>query len=161
MECAIYDSAASFQSENFRLPQIQSPSSLSFLSHFPFNSNSSSVQVNYDTELLQPLFPVKSPNLILPVECGINSGLLHLSKLCQGSKGQCIQFGNSWLTPNEFQFISGRVTAKDWKRSIRHNGKSLKLLISKGALFVHSPLCDCGNHFEQVMRSRSSLLLGR
>lgn len=32
---------------------------------------------------------------------------------------------------------------QDWKRSIRHNGKSIKLLINKGILTVHSPLCDC------------------
>ena len=36
----------------------------------------------------------------------------YLSKLCQGSKGPCISFQGSWLTPNEFQYISGRETAK-------------------------------------------------
>ena len=61
----------------------------------------------------------------------------------RGSKGPCIWFRDSWLTPNEFQYISGRETAKDWKRSIRHCGKSMKLLLTKGILTTHPPICDC------------------
>ena len=66
-----------------------------------------------------------------------------LLRLCQGSKGPCIWFQGTWLTPNEFQYISGRETAKDWKRSIRHCGKSMKLLLTKGILTTHPPICDC------------------
>jgi hypothetical protein len=80
---------------------------------------------------------------MLDVECGPNKALLYLDKLCQGSKGPCINFQGAWLTPNEFQYVSGRETAKDWKRSIRHQGKSIKLLLSKGALTVHSTVCEC------------------
>ena len=50
---------------------------------------------------------------------------------------------DTWITPNEFQYISGRETAKDWKRSIRHHGKSMKLLLTKGILTTHPPICDC------------------
>lgn len=74
--------------------------------------------------------------VILDVECGPNKATLFLSKLCQGSKGPCISFQGTWLTPNEFQFVSGRETAKDWKRSIRHNGKSIKLLMAKDILTI-------------------------
>ncbi|KAB0399509.1 hypothetical protein E2I00_015822, partial [Balaenoptera physalus] len=56
------------------------------------------------------------------VECGANRALLYVRKLCQGSKGPSICHRGEWLTPNEFQFVSGRETAKDWKRSIRHKG---------------------------------------
>ena len=38
---------------------------------------------------------------------------------------------------------AGRETAKDWKRSIRHCGKSMKLLLTKGILTTHPPICDC------------------
>ena len=76
---------------------------------------------------------------ILQVECGLNKAVLHLDKLCQGSKGACVLFDDAWMTPNEFQAASGRELAKDWKRSIKHHDKSLKLLIGKGFLFV----CDC------------------
>ena len=80
---------------------------------------------------------------ILQVECGLNKAVLHLDRLCQGSKGACILFEETWMTPNEFQAASGRETAKDWKRSIKHHDKSLKLLIVKGFLFVDPPVCKC------------------
>lgn len=86
---------------------------------------------------------VRDEDVVLEIECGTNSALLYLSRLCQGSKGPCIWFQEAWLTPNEFQYISGRETAKDWKRSIRHCGKSMKLLLTKGILSTHPPICDC------------------
>ncbi|KAM5142203.1 sterile alpha motif domain-containing protein 11 isoform 3-T3 [Mantella aurantiaca] len=89
----------------------------------------------------QPLYDGGEP--CLEVECGDNKALLYIHKLCQGSKGPSIRYRGEWLTPNEFQFVSGRETAKDWKRSIRHKGKSLKTLMSKGILQVHPPICDC------------------
>ncbi|KAK7878571.1 hypothetical protein WMY93_030407 [Mugilogobius chulae] len=89
----------------------------------------------------QPFFDNGEP--CIEVECGENKALLYINKLCQGSKGPSIKYRGEWLTPNEFQFVSGRETAKDWKRSIRHKGKSLKTLMSKGILQVHPPICDC------------------
>ncbi|XP_072334047.1 sterile alpha motif domain-containing protein 11 isoform X4 [Scyliorhinus torazame] len=80
----------------------------------------------------QPVFDNGEP--CIEVECGENKALLYIHKLCQGSKGPSIRYRGEWLTPNEFQFVSGRETAKDWKRSIRHKGKSLKTLMSKGVL---------------------------
>ena len=80
----------------------------------------------------------------LEVQCGLNKAVLYLHRLKMGSKGACVLFEESWLTPNEFQAISGRETAKDWKRSIKHHGKSLKLLLSKGQLLLGSdPHCRC------------------
>ncbi|XP_022255256.1 uncharacterized protein LOC111088718 [Limulus polyphemus] len=106
---------------------------------------------------LKPLY--QDGDVILEVECGGNNGLLYLSKLCQGSKGPCIFFRDMWLTPNEFQYVSGRETAKDWKRSIRHHGKSMKLLLSKGILAVHPPDCDCkGCRISSPVVSSSSKL---
>ena len=83
------------------------------------------------------------PEEPLEIQCGEKTALLFVSKLCQGSKGPCILHGNDWLTPNELQYICGRETAKDWKRSIRYKGKSLKSLIAQGFLKVHPPICDC------------------
>ena len=62
---------------------------------------------------------------LLQVECGMNKAVLHLDKLCQGSKGACVLFDDAWMTPNEFQAAIGRELAKDWKRSIKHHDKSL------------------------------------
>ncbi|XP_013417149.1 uncharacterized protein LOC106178465 [Lingula anatina] len=92
-------------------------------------------------EYLQPIY--KDGEMLLEVECGENRGLMYVSRLCQGSKGPCVYFQETWLTPNEFQYISGRETAKDWKRSIRHKGRSIKLLLTKGILSVHPSTCDC------------------
>lgn len=83
--------------------------------------------------------------LRLEVTCGQNQAVLYTGRLQLGSKGTCILFENAWLTPNEFQYVSGRETAKDWKRSIKHHGKSLKVLIAKGILTTTPPArCDCG-----------------
>ncbi|CAG5128515.1 unnamed protein product, partial [Candidula unifasciata] len=82
-------------------------------------------------------------DICLQVECGDNKGLMYMSKLYQGSKGKCIELGGKWFTPNEFQAVSGRESAKDWKRSIRHHGRSLKLLLSKNVLDVHPAACRC------------------
>ncbi|ESO87185.1 hypothetical protein LOTGIDRAFT_229327 [Lottia gigantea] len=90
---------------------------------------------------IQPIF--RDCEIILEVECGSNSALMYLSRLCQGSKGQCIEFEGAWISPNDFQMLSGRETAKDWKRSIRHYGRSLKLLINKGILTIHPTACRC------------------
>ncbi|KAF3813210.1 hypothetical protein GH733_018839, partial [Mirounga leonina] len=89
----------------------------------------------------QPLLDNGEPDI--EVERGAHRALLSVRKLCRGSKGPSIRHRGEWLTPNEFQFVSGRETAKDWKRSIRHKGKSLKTLMSKGILQVHPPICDC------------------
>ena len=77
------------------------------------------------------------------VTCGPNKAVLYLERLDKGSKGASILFDNWWLTPNEFQKISGRGTAKDWKRSIKHHGRSLKLLMAKNMLFLNPPQCKC------------------
>jgi len=47
------------------------------------------------------------------------------------------------MTPNQFQHASGRGTARDWKRSIKHHGTSLKSLISSHVLTVDPPHCRC------------------
>ena len=94
-------------------------------------------------DYIRPVF--QHGDIVLEVECGSNNGYMYLSKLCQGSRGACIYYQGSWLTPNEFQFLSGRETAKDWKRSIRHCGKSMKLLLNKGILTTHPIACDCNS----------------
>jgi len=80
----------------------------------------------------QPFFDNGEP--CIEVECGENKALLYINKLCQGSKGPSIKYRGEWLTPNEFQFVSGRETAKDWKRSIRHKGKTPSLTPSSPLL---------------------------
>ena len=96
-------------------------------------------------------------DVILDVECGPNKALIHLGKLQMGSKGACVFFEDAWLTPNEFQFVSGRETAKDWKRSIKHFGKSLKLLMAKGFMSLSPPECHCEHCAEVSISSANSI----
>ena len=109
-----------------------------------FKNNESFRRESLDnTTRRNPAVHALIPEEPLEIQCGEKTALLFVSKLCQGSKGPCILYGNEWLTPNELQYICGRETAKDWKRSIRHKGKSLKSLIGQGFLKVHPPICDC------------------
>ena len=87
--------------------------------------------------------PSNAPEIILDVTCGPNKAKFHLHRLKMGSKGTSVLFEDSWFTPNGFQFVSGRGTAKDWKRSIKHHGRSLKLLMAKGLVTVTPPCCMC------------------
>jgi len=103
--------------------------------HIPEPGNHGGVDVQLE--------PTNSNEKILLVECGSNQAYLYVDRLCQGSKGKSIFFSNQWLTPNEFQARSGRETAKDWKRSIRHRNKSLKVLMNKKILLSHTMDCLC------------------
>lgn len=100
----------------------------------------------------QPFFDNGEP--CIEVECGENKALLYINKLCQGSKGPSIKYRGEWLTPNEFQFVSGRETAKDWKRSIRHKGKRFHasgqsrwsgVFIRRLNTFVEAQSCPVGS----------------
>jgi len=98
--------------------------------------------------------------VILPVTCGSGQAELVLNRLESGSRGSCVrQSDGTWLTPNEFQLISGRGNAKDWKRSIRHHGHSLKSLVEQGLLSLASPpLCICQHCDIQVSYTKLLLL---
>lgn len=111
----------------------------------------------------QPIFDNGEP--CIEVECGENKALLYVHKLCQGSKGPSIRYRGEWLTPNEFQFVSGRETAKDWKRSIRHKGgcsetdregeRSIRLAIRGREKCGYSTLGD-SSRLEQLKNVRKS-----
>ena len=90
--------------------------------------------------------------VILAVTCGSQQAELVLNRLESGSRGACVrQSDGTWLTPNEFQLVGGRANAKDWKRSIRHHGHSLKYLTEQGLLSLASPpLCICEHCDVQV-----------
>ena len=72
------------------------------------------------------------------VSCGGNSAILYLSKLSFGSKNECIEHRGEWLTPNQFQYKSGKGSAKNWKRSIHHKSIRLKTLIDKGIINIQN-----------------------
>lgn len=99
----------------------------------------------------------------IDVTCGENVARLFLSKLKVNERIQrrCIQFRETWLTPNEFQKDSGREAAKDWKRTIRHSGLCLKQLLTE-EIFNFStlpPSCQCSNCTGRVSKVDAVLLV--
>lgn len=117
-----------------RLPRMSPPTSESITTHLLSSSSSPSSSSPYSSyfdsflykiictpeflksakeNYIQPMLDTEFNQIVLPVECGKNCAFMYLTRLCQGSKGPCILFnGCYWLTPNEFQSISGRNSAK-------------------------------------------------
>lgn len=77
------------------------------------------------------------------MSCAENEAKFYLKRFARGSVGKCILFRGRWLTPNEFQTISGRKSSKDWKRSIRLRGRILKEFIAQGLFQEHAKTCVC------------------
>ena len=78
--------------------------------------------------------------------CGNKSGTLHPDRLGSGSKGKCIHCENSvtkWFTPKEFEKFGGRETSKDWKRSVKLEGKPFYFFLNSGELKIHAFNCYC------------------
>lgn len=50
--------------------------------------------------------------LVLNVRCKSTTALLYSNKYETGSKGKCIQLGDEWLTPNEFEDRAGSKAKK-------------------------------------------------
>lgn len=77
------------------------------------------------------------------MSCAENEARFYLKRFARGSVGKCILFRSRWITPNEFQAISGRKSSKDWKRSIRLRGRCLKEFIAQGLFVEHQKSCVC------------------
>jgi len=54
-----------------------------------------------------------------------------------------VLLNGSWLTPNEFQTVSGRGAAKDWKRTVKHAGQCIKALLSARLLSIETEPVGC------------------
>ena len=102
-----------------------------------------------------------SPVAVIRVTCGARMAEFHVDRLADGLGPVTNSIGTSrtslcvrtfdddddgiWMTPNQFQRASGRGTARDWKRSIKHHGVSLKSLLTKAILSFDAacPGCRC------------------
>ena len=76
----------------------------------------------------------------LEIVCGEAHGWLYLERVgkVKGTKnlGKCIRHEGKFITPQEFEQIGGKK-AKAWRKSIKHKGKQLATLISKGFIIEH------------------------
>ena len=77
------------------------------------------------------------------ITCAENEAKLYKERFGRGSIGRSVLFRSRWLTPNEFQAVSGRQSSKDWKRSIRLRGRCLKEYINDGLFKEHEKSCTC------------------
>ena len=85
--------------------------------------------------------PISKP---LTVTCNEEEGIFHPSLLCRGSRGKCIHYQGEWLTPNQFEYHTGRAQSKYWKRSIYALGTPLVNLMREGRMAEHDRSCTCG-----------------
>nr|XP_054606665.1 aspartic and glutamic acid-rich protein isoform X2 [Nothobranchius furzeri] len=75
--------------------------------------------------------PGETPGL-WSITCGAKNGLLDIERLKQGEK--CIESEGRWFIPPAFENFGGKGTAKKWKATISHKGKSLQFWFKKGLL---------------------------
>ena len=75
---------------------------------------------------------------MLKVRCKSTTAVLNASKYESGSKGKCIQMGDEWLTPNEFEERAGSK-AKKYLSSIKCMGRPLRVYVNSGELRGSGP----------------------
>lgn len=75
---------------------------------------------------------------VMNVRCKSTVAMLYVGKYETGSKGKCIQLGNEWLTPNEFEDRAGSK-AKKYLSSIKCMGRPLRVYVNSGELKGSGP----------------------
>jgi len=77
------------------------------------------------------------------------------------SRDRRVLFNGAWLSPNEFQTVSGRGAAKDWKRTVKHHGQGIKSLLAAKLLSIDTePVgCACRHCTKQPVRVCVSVCL--
>lgn len=84
--------------------------------------------------------PVSTPRMgpIMNVRCKSTTAVMYTAKYESGSKGKCIQLGEEWLTPNEFEDRAGSK-AKKYLSSIKCLGRPLRVFVNSGELKGSGP----------------------
>merc|ERR1719433_2069049 len=70
---------------------------------------------------------------VMNVRCKSTTAVMYTAKYESGSKGKCIQLGDEWLTPNEFEDRAGSK-AKKYLSSIKCLGRPLRGFVNSGEL---------------------------
>ena len=84
--------------------------------------------------------PVSTPRMgpVMNVRCKSTTAVMYTAKYESGSKGKCIQLGEEWLTPNEFEDRAGSK-AKKYLSSIKCLGRPLRVFVNSGELKGSGP----------------------
>ena len=75
---------------------------------------------------------------VMNVRCKSTTAVMYTTKYESGSKGKCIQLGEEWLTPNEFEDRAGSK-AKKYLSSIKCLGRPLRVFVNSGELKGSGP----------------------
>lgn len=68
----------------------------------------------------------ETENMKLPITCGQIKAEFFVSKMRSGKTvGKCILFQSKWISPTEFENLSGIHSAKKWRRNIKYNGEPI------------------------------------
>merc|ERR1719266_2273640 len=97
--------------------------------------DSSSGGSNTSTPTSSSTTPVSTPRMgpVMNVRCKSTTAVMYTAKYESGSKGKCIQLGEEWLTPNEFEDRAGSK-AKKYLSSIKCLGRPLRVFVNSGEL---------------------------
>ena len=72
----------------------------------------------------------KAAEKVLAVVCCGNEAAFHLSRYTGGGRSKCVHYGRQWISPVEFEEQSGRGASHNWKRTLKHNGKSVGVVLA-------------------------------
>merc|ERR1719266_517756 len=102
--------------------------------------DSSSGGSNTSTPTSSSTTPVSTPRMgpVMNVRCKSTTAVMYTQKYESGSKGKCIQLGEEWLTPNEFEDRAGSK-AKKYLSSIKCLGRPLRVFVNSGELKGSGP----------------------
>merc|ERR1719266_3001532 len=92
-----------------------------------------SIPTTSTTSDLSKYTGVKKLGPVMNVRCKSTTAILYSNKYETGSKGKCIQLGDEWLTPNEFEDRAGSK-AKKYLSSIKCMGRPLRVYVNSGEL---------------------------
>ena len=126
------------------------------------SSSDSSSSNDNPRESVTDLWDTDKYGEYLSISCASNDARFYKNRFSRGSVGRCVLFHTRWMTPNEFQTVSGRQSSKDWKRSIRLRGRCLKDHINEGLLQEHTKTCTCAiclGEDNQQLRQEGELAL--
>ena len=70
---------------------------------------------------------------VLHVACGQNRAefYVHKMRLAGKSVGKCVLFKSKWVTPREFENMSGVHPTKKWRKNIKYKGEPIGDLLAK------------------------------
>merc|ERR1711994_854311 len=96
-------------------------------------SNNSTTSTDKNGSDINKFTGVKKLGAVMNVRCKSTTAILYSNKYETGSKGKCIQLGDEWLTPNEFEDRAGSK-AKKYLSSIKCMGRPLRVYVNSGEL---------------------------